>query len=127
MPRRGFILAVAGLFATVAVVGFLAGFLGARGETPARGDVTLNPVTQGGASFFAEVLESGNNIVVRDDSGEEHRFTADDVTISASTGASLDDLQPGALVILVLETDVFGGQAVRYVILVPEEAQARAR
>lgn len=115
MPRS-LIAAAAGIVAAVGFVGFLAGFLGARDEPPPRGDATFPVALQGGAQAFGVVRSVGEELVIETDNGDEIRLPGSTPVLAAEP-ASLDAITPGSLVILALETDDYGGQAIRLAIV----------
>jgi len=115
MPRS-LVLAAVGVVAVVGFVGFLAGYLDARDDPPPRGDSSFPSALQGGAEAFGVVRSVAGEIVIDTDDGEELRLPADTPVLTADPG-SADSIAPGSLVILALETDDFGGQAIRLAIV----------
>jgi hypothetical protein len=127
MRRYAFQLALGGLALTVAIVGFLVGFLRALDDAPRQGaTATEASPQQGGATFFGTVESIGDKVVVATADDKRYIFDSANLTVIATDPGSLEQLKPGDILIFAVERNQYGDQAIRYIIRVPQEAQARA-
>lgn len=116
MPRS-LAIAAAVVVLAIGVTGFLAGYLGARDEPPPQDSFAAPASVQGGAQAFGTVRSVGADILIETDDGDELRLPAGDTRVLGSESTGLDDIEAGDTVLLALETDRHGGQAIRLVIV----------
>ncbi len=119
-------LAIAAIVLAVVFVGFFVGFLTAADESPRSRAPAQIGRAPGGALLVGRVKLSGDKIEVHSGNQTVREYDLESVEVLAAEEGTFEELQPGDIVVLALERDQFGGPAVRFLVRIPREQQARA-